>query len=63
MLARGMAADAVEQLEIAARLAPEDANVQYQLGLAYQKLGRAEPAQQHFDAFQRLKDKRRGGSR
>jgi tetratricopeptide (TPR) repeat protein len=63
LLARGAATDAVEQLEIAARLAPEDANVQYQLGLAYQKLGRGELAQQHFDAFQRLKDKRRGGSR
>jgi tetratricopeptide (TPR) repeat protein len=64
LLARGAAADAVEELETAARLAPEDANVQYQLGLAYQKLGRAELAQQHFDVFQRLKDKRRvGGAR
>jgi tetratricopeptide (TPR) repeat protein len=63
LLARGSAADALEQLEIAARLAPQDANVQYQLGLACQKLGRGELAQQHFDAFQRLKEKRRGGSR
>ena len=39
---RAPAEQAVEQLEAAARLAPEDANVHYQLGQAYQKLGRAE---------------------
>jgi predicted Zn-dependent protease len=63
LLARGLAADAVDELEIAARLAPDDANVHYQLGQAYQKLGRVEQAQQQFDVFQKLKDKRRGGSR
>ena len=31
--------EAVEHLEAAARLAPEDANIHYQLGQAYQKLG------------------------
>ena len=63
LLARGAAAEAAEQLEIAARLAPDDANVHYQLGQAYQKLGRTELAQQQFDVFQKLKDKRRGGSK
>jgi len=42
-------------------VAPEDANIHYQLGLAYQKLGKAELAQQHFDQFQRLKDQGRKG--
>jgi tetratricopeptide (TPR) repeat protein len=62
LLAGGSAADAVEQLEIAERLAPEDANVHYQLGQAYQKLGRTEQAQQQFADFQKLKDRKRGGT-
>lgn len=62
LLAGGSAADAVEQLETAQRLAPEDANVHYQLGQAYQKLGRTEQAQQQFAEFQKLKDRKRGGT-
>jgi len=52
----------VEELEAAARLSPEDANVQYQLGRAYQKLGREDDAQKKFELFQKLKDKQRGST-
>ena len=62
LLARGDAAGAAAQLEIAARLAPDEAHIHYQLGQAYQKLGHTELAQQQFEAFQRLKDRRRKGS-
>lgn len=62
LLAGGSAVDAAGQLEIAERLAPEDANVHYQLGQAYQKLGRTDEAQQQFAAFQKLKDRKRGGT-
>ena len=41
---RARRAEAVEHLEAAARLAPEDASIRYQLGQAYQKLGRTEQA-------------------
>jgi Flp pilus assembly protein TadD len=51
----------VEQLEIAVKLAPDDPNIHYQLGQAYQRLGRAELAAKEFEAFQKLKDKKRGG--
>ena len=63
LLAGGDAAGAATELEIAARLAPEDANVHYQLGQAYQKLGKGDLAQEQFQAFQRLKDRRRKDSR
>ncbi len=63
LLAAGDAAGAAAQLEIAVRVAPEDANVHYQLGQAYQKLGKTDLAQKEFEAFQRLKDQRRKGSR
>ncbi len=62
LLASGSAASAVEQLEIAARLAPDDANIHFQLAQAYQKTGHTELAQQQFELYQKLKDKRRGGS-
>ena len=58
LLAQGAAAEAVEQLEAAARLAPEDPNIRYQLGRAYQKLGRTELAEQQFEVFRQLKAKR-----
>ena len=61
LLARGSAAEAAEHLELAARLAPNDANTHYQLGQAYQRLGRTELAAREFDAYQRLKAKARGG--
>ena len=46
-------------LEAASRLSPEDAGVRYQLGQAYQKLGRTEEARQQFEVFRRLKDEKR----
>jgi Flp pilus assembly protein TadD len=63
LLARGLAAEAAEHLAIAARLAPEDANVFFQLAQAYQKSGRPADAQKAFERYQALKDKRRGGDR
>ena len=50
------------ELERAAELAPRDANVRYQLGQAYQKMGRVELAQQAFDAYRELKRAERGES-
>jgi Flp pilus assembly protein TadD len=40
LLAQGTVAEAVEQLEAAARLAPGDASIHDQLGRAYQMLHR-----------------------
>ena len=60
LLSQGAGAEAAEHLEAAARLAPEDANVHYQLGQAYQKLGRTDAAREQFELFQKLKDSRRG---
>ena len=62
LLARGEAGPAAEHLEAAARLAPEDANIHYQLGQAYQKLGRTDEAQQQFEIFRQIKEKRRGST-
>jgi tetratricopeptide (TPR) repeat protein len=62
LLARGSATDAVAHLEVAARLSPDVANIHYQLGQAYQRLGRTDLAAREFEIFQRLKDKKRGGT-
>jgi tetratricopeptide (TPR) repeat protein len=62
LLAQGSALEAVAHLEAAARLASEDANIHYQLGQAYQKTGRPELAQQQFERFRELKEKRRGAT-
>jgi Flp pilus assembly protein TadD len=62
LLARGAAADALTHLEVAEKLSPDLANVHYQLGQAYQRLGRPELAAREFELFQRLKDKQRGGT-
>ena len=59
LLAQGDIQEALTQLQTAARLAPEDANVHYQLAQAYQKSGQPDLAQQHFDSFRKLKDKKR----
>jgi predicted Zn-dependent protease len=58
LLAQGAAAEAAEQLEAAARLNPDDPGIHYQLGQAYQKLGRTELAQQQFDLFREIKARR-----
>jgi tetratricopeptide (TPR) repeat protein len=60
LLAQGAALEASEHLEAAVRLAPEDPNIHYQLGQAYTKLGRADLAEQQFERFRQLKDKRGG---
>jgi tetratricopeptide (TPR) repeat protein len=59
LLARGQADEAMLHLEAAVRLAPDDPKSHYQLGQAYQKLGRTAQAQEQFERFQKLKDKRR----
>ena len=59
LLSRGAAREAVGQLESAARFSPEDANVQYQLGQAYEKLGMSAQAEERFELYRQLKDKRR----
>ena len=57
LLAQGAARRRREHLEAAARLAPEDANIHYQLGRAYQKLGRrSRPSSS--SRFRELKAKR-----
>jgi tetratricopeptide (TPR) repeat protein len=55
LLDEGDATAAAEQLEASVRLAPDDARSHYQLGRAYQKLGRTDDAQQQFALFQQLK--------
>ena len=54
LLAQGAATEAVEPLEAAARLTPEDPNVRYQLGQAYQTLGRTELARRELEAARQL---------
>jgi tetratricopeptide (TPR) repeat protein len=58
LLAEGAAPEALQHLEAAAKLAPEDAKIHYQLGRAYQTLGRTGLAEQEFEIFRQLKDKR-----
>lgn len=60
LLLQGDAPEAALHLEAAARISPEDANVHYQLGKAYQKLGRGASAEEQFEIFRTLKDKKRG---
>ena len=60
LLAQGTTEEAAKELEAAARLSPADANIHYQLGQAYQKLGRTEAAREQFEVFRTLKEKRRG---
>jgi tetratricopeptide (TPR) repeat protein len=63
LLAEGSTREAVERLEAAVRLAPDHANAHYQLAQAYRKAGRADAAQQEFDLYRALKEKRRGDPR
>jgi Flp pilus assembly protein TadD len=61
LLAQGATAAAVDHLLAAVRLAPNDADAHYQLGQAYQRMGRADLAEQQFTEFRQLKEKQRGG--
>jgi tetratricopeptide (TPR) repeat protein len=58
LLAQGVAEEAVLHLEAAVKASPEDGSAHYQLGRAYQKLGQATRAEQEFERFRELKDKR-----
>ena len=55
LVSQGAAAEAVEHLKTAASLAPAQANIHYQLGKAYQKLGKTDLAEQEFERFRELK--------
>ena len=59
-MSRGGPREGLEQLEAAVRLAPESPRVHEQLGLAYQKLGRTEEAEQQLATFRRLQEKGQG---
>jgi Flp pilus assembly protein TadD len=61
LLVQGKPTEALEQLEVAARLAPDDPRVHDELGRAYQKLGRTALAQQELAAAKKL-DAARAGS-
>ena len=61
LLAQGAAAEALEHLEAAAHVAPEDANIHYQLGRAYQALGPKHGRRARSSRlFRQLKVKSRG---
>ena len=51
-------AEAAEHLEAAVQDAPSDAPAHYQLGRAYQALGQSARAEQEFERFRQLKEKR-----
>ncbi len=61
LLAEGAAEEAVGHLEAAAALAPADANIRYQLGQAYQKVGEIDRAARQFETFRQLKRARGNG--
>jgi tetratricopeptide (TPR) repeat protein len=54
---------ALEHLEAAARFAPYEEAVHYNLMLAYRGLGRAADAKSAFDTFQRLKERKQAASK
>jgi Flp pilus assembly protein TadD len=62
LLSLGQGEAAAGELESAARLAPEDANIHYQLSQAYRKNGQTELADRAFERYRQLKDKKREGS-
>ena len=58
LLAQGEAEEAVPHLEAAVQDSPGDAASHYQLGRAYQALGQPARAEQEFERFRQLKEKR-----
>jgi tetratricopeptide (TPR) repeat protein len=59
LIAQKQWSQALDHLETAARLAPDDEAIQYNLMLAYRGLGRTEDAKRAFDNFQRLKEQKK----
>jgi tetratricopeptide (TPR) repeat protein len=57
LLKQGKAAEAVAPLETAVGQNPNDANLRFQLGRAYQQSGRRQDAAREFAEAQRLKDR------
>jgi tetratricopeptide (TPR) repeat protein len=57
LLKQGKAAEAVPPLETAVGQNPNDANLRFQLGRAYQQSGRRQDAAREFAEAQRLKDR------
>ena len=60
LVARGRAAEAIEHLQRAAKLAPANPEPHYQLSLAYQRLGRKDEASAESAIVKRIHDTRRG---
>jgi tetratricopeptide (TPR) repeat protein len=56
-LSKGQVAQAVTQLEAAAKLSPDDSRAHYALSRAYRRLGRVEDADRELKTFQSLKGK------
>ena len=56
----GEVVEAAAHLEAAARLAPDEANIQYQLARAYERLGRGEQSAEALARYRELKDRQRG---
>jgi DNA-binding SARP family transcriptional activator len=52
---------ALEHLEAASKLAPDEEAVAYNLMIVYRGLGRSADAKRSFDTFQRLKERNRQG--
>jgi Flp pilus assembly protein TadD len=57
LLQRGEAKEAVQSLETAARLRPDESYVHYQLGRAYLAAGRKAEGEGELDLYKQLKDK------
>jgi tetratricopeptide (TPR) repeat protein len=59
LIAEKQWSQALEHLESAARLAPADEAVHYNLMLAYRGLGRVDEAKRAYSTFQRLKEQKK----
>ena len=60
LLQRGNIDDAVQSLEVAAKLKPDESYVHYQLGRAYLQAGRKAEGERHIEISKQLKEKARG---
>lgn len=60
LVSKGRAADALEHLRVAAKLAPNNPEPHYQLSLAYRKLGRKDEAEAESAIVKRIHESRRG---